>query len=348
MPPYRMILDRSDLSLKLLRESASYLGYNPRRCFQISSVKILREEVGFLASIIKETANRSNITDLLYDTRTGGTREGVSNVSHTVFENFPTNENRFLLDCHFKAVSRWAFDILLTQYEVAKANAAAKFNLIVSGTSAAAPLRGFLFERQVLNHLCSINKRWPFKTSPLTGSLPLEWAYSGPIRHITFDETTVINAITEAVQNKKSLHLIPVARNFAAADSILYDPNDPDAVLTCIQVTRNREHPISVSGLQHIQSWLKVGSPLKALRPSKKKPWRLLFVVPMGLIFGKQTYKGKDDAEIAEWAGKVHQSVLELKEETIFRRGSDSSIQHATTSQGGQQVRCWISVFEPC
>jgi len=87
-------------------------------------------------------------------------------------------------------------------------------------------------------------------------------------------------------------------------------------------------------GLQHIQSWLKVGSPLKDLRPSKKKPWRLLFVVPMGLTFGKQTYKGKDDAESAEWAGKVHQCVLGLKEETMYKTRN-----HFATG-GGQQVRC--------
>ena len=44
--------------------------------------------------------------------------------------------------------------------------------------------------------------------------------------------------------------MIPLARDFLAVDSILYDPNDPNAVPTCIQITMNTNHPIAVSGLR--------------------------------------------------------------------------------------------------
>jgi len=86
-----------------------------------------------------------------------------------------------------------------------------------------------------------------------------------------------------AVRKRKPLHLIPFVRDFPAVDSILYDPDDPDAVVTCIQITMNKDHAIVVSGLQQIQSWFKLGTPLERLRPTKTRPWRFLFVVPSGM-----------------------------------------------------------------
>lgn len=73
----------------------------------------------------------------------------------------------------------------------------------------------------------------------------------------------------KAVYSQKLLHLVPLTRNFAAVDSIIYDPNDPNAWFTCIKVTRNPDHDKTVSGLQHIESWLKLKSPLKDLPVAK-------------------------------------------------------------------------------
>ena len=56
-----------------------------------------------------------------------------------------------------------------------------------------------------------------------------------------------IDELTKAVQNEKPLLLVPLVRNVAAVDSTIYDPKE---VLTCIQITTNREHDVPVSGLQ--------------------------------------------------------------------------------------------------
>jgi len=157
------------------------------------------------------------------------------------------------------------------------------------------------------------------------------WNYRGSIRHITFQESTVFREISEAVQDLKPRHLVPVARNFPAMDSILYDPDDPDAAITCIQITMNMDHAIVVKGLELLQSWFKLRSPLQDLRPSNAKPWRLLFVVPLHMAHTFKLQKLKGDTPNNVWAGKVHQYVLGLEEGTIFRDGSDSST-------GGQQM----------
>lgn len=150
----------------------------------------------------------------------------------------------------------------------------------------------------------------------------MTWTYRGPIRHITFQESTDFHEIIEGVRYRTPLHLVSLVRNFPAVGSILYDPNDPNAFLTCIQITMNNEHPIAVSGLQLIDSWLKLRTPLAGLRPEKNRPWRFLFVVPLDMVSTFKLQKLDGDTARGDWAGKVHQCVLGLEEQTIFREDS--------------------------
>jgi hypothetical protein len=138
-----------------------------------------------VATVIQETAeNWSDITKLLRNTRSGGTRMRGSNVSHTIFQIYPpdTDPSRLLLHCQYEPISGWALNILLQQYEVSKANAAADFYYKLSGMPEAAALRGHLFERQVLSHLCGIDKKsrvsdtWVNRLQP--NNVELSWTHS--------------------------------------------------------------------------------------------------------------------------------------------------------------------------
>jgi hypothetical protein len=177
-------------------------------------------------------------------------------------------------------------DLLLRQYETHKVNVTANFYRTTSAMSGAGPLRGHVFEWQVLNHLNQIRTEYTWPIRRLTDSKQIAWTYRRPIDHITFQESTstVLGEITKAVRNRKPLHLIPLVRNFPAVDSILYDPDDLDALLTCIQITINKDRPMLVSDLRLIQSWLKQRTTLGGLRPTKTRPWRFLFVVPSGMV----------------------------------------------------------------
>jgi len=127
---------------------------------------------------------------------------------------------------------------------------------------------------------------------------------------LAFQETTVIDKIKDAVEAGEPLHLVPLAPNFPAVDSIVYYPNE---VLTCIQITIRSEHPIAVSGLRHIQRRLKGGTWSAGLRPKRKRPWRFVFIVPpeMASTFTWQKLNG--DTKLGAWAGKVEQYVLGLE-----------------------------------
>ncbi len=175
---------------------------------------------------------------------------GNSNVSHMIFQIFPTNFNakRLLSECHFEPVSRWTLDILLKEYEAYRANEIADFYFNVSAMRGAASLRGHMFKGQVLNHFSDMSIEHSFPIRGLIRSNRTTWIYRGPIRRITFRESTIIDSIKDTVRNRQPLHLVPFVPNFPAVDSILYDPNDPDAVLTCIQNTINVDHDIVVLG----------------------------------------------------------------------------------------------------
>ncbi|KAN0103607.1 hypothetical protein V8E52_011816, partial [Russula decolorans] len=328
-----IFLHPCDLSFKLLRESTSYFGYNPRECFEASSSAAnLRAKMSEAATLISD-APGCGITELLGDARAYGSNR-QSNVSHKIFQIFPTptDTNRWLSKCQIEAVSRWALDLLLRQH---KADTTAKFYYRFSTMSGTGSLRGHMFERQVLNYLRDIRTDCTFLIRGLTNSNQMPWIYRG-LECITFEESTIFHQISVAVEDRKPLHLIPLARSFAAVDSILFDPNED--CLTLIQTTINRECPISVKGLQRIQACLKPDTSLEGLRSNGAKPWRVIFIVPsaMAPAFTRQKLKG--DTSRGEWAGKVHQYVLGLEEKTIFRRRSDSSA--ITSQQGEQQVWC--------
>jgi len=246
----------------------------------------------------------SNILELL-----DFSRWGDSDVSRSIFVISPKNDLRLLAPCKFGAGSRWALDLLLKEYTSRRADAVAAFYRYISRGYETVSLWGHVFGLQVLNHLDGIDAIHKFSIRGLSCSEKMTWLYRGPIQRFDFlQDVDFIDKITEAVQNKKPVHLVPSALNFPAFDSILYDPNE---VLTCIQTTVRRDHHILVSGLQRIQSWLERDTRLAGLRASKERPWRFIFIVPSDEeSFELQQLEG--DPAQGEWAGKVHQYVLGL------------------------------------
>jgi hypothetical protein len=289
----------------------------------------LNAEKDDIKSVIRDAAWRTDFVELFRSTQSG-----INVFSHRIFQISSPDTNRLLSNCHFEPISRWAFDLLLDKYEEKNSDATADFYFTLSGMTDAATLRGHLFERQVLRYLFRADYR--FSIRQLTNFNEITLSGDKAIRRVNFEDSTISNDLTEAVRKQEPVHMVPSARDFAAMDSILFNPNDRDAVLTCIQITMNLEHHISVKDLIKIQGWLQ-GDPLANLRPSKKTPWRFVFVVPTRNASKFICQKLDGDTSKGEWAGKVHQYVLGLEEGTIFGPRSNPIVQHATTSQ---QVQC--------
>ena len=302
----RVFLYPFDISPHLLWESTSYFGCNPCLCFMgACSVNVLeRTKKDVMSRIRGIAAQEGDILQLLRSSRTGD-----SDVSHSIFQISPKNESRLLAQCELGAVSRWALDHLLKAYEIEQADAVADFCHHISRASNVASLWGHVFERQVLDHLDGIEGEYEFPIQGLTSSGEMTWIYRGPVpRFIFLQDLDFIDELTNAVQKNRPLHLVPLVRNFPVVDSIVYVPNEP---LTCVQTMISGEHPVVVQGLKRIQSWLKEDTLLARLHPSNERPWRLILIVPSDdVAFELQQSRG--DTAQGEWAGKVHQYVLQL------------------------------------
>jgi hypothetical protein len=148
--------------------------------------------------------------------------------------------------------------------------------------------------------------------------MDLSWSTK---RH-TFQPTTFAKELQSAIGNNKSLHLVPKDPNFRALDSTVYDPK-PEGGLTLNQVTASLDHPVAVVGLQRLQRLLKQNTPLAVLRPSvRRRHWPFIFIVPESILdsFRKQPFEG--DTVTQEWAKKVDQYVLGIKEENLWAGGT--------------------------
>ena len=161
---------------------------------------------------------------------------------------------RLLCCCQIGAVSPWALDALLKEYETRTADAAADFYISIADKPFAGSLRGRLMERQVLKYFDTFSGPHVFAMRSLADSAVSTWIYPGSAKRVTFESRLFSSSLTSAVEAKQPRHLVPSDPNFPAVDSILYNPAEG---LVCIQVTINNDHPVAVSGLKRIQAWLR-------------------------------------------------------------------------------------------
>ena len=241
-------------------------------------------------------------------------------LSHTIFELSPRDDDRLFSDALIGTVSSWALDLLLGAYESQKSDAAAEFYDSIAHIPKAGTLRGCIFERQVLKYFDDIQEPHTFSIRSLENGSTIKWVYPGPAKRHTFQPLTFAEELQSAVENKKPLHLVPKDPNFPALDSAIYDPG-PEGGIINVQVTTRMCFPIAVIGLERMQGYMKRNTSLADLRPSiRRRHWPFIFVVPdtNSDKFTKQPFEG-DTAE-HEWAKKVDQYVLGIKEESLWAR----------------------------
>ena len=297
-------------------KATMHFGYNPRLCFSDSySETALSGKIEGVQGRIESLAVDSHT----FLAKLNSYREGKSDgndVSHTIFRLSPT-DNSLLQSCRYGIVSQWALDCLLSACQAHEKDAALEFyRKLRTGDYLIAPLRGHLFEKVVLSHLDAIEANCNLSIRPLTGSDEITWTYPGPIPRVYFEK--FFDKISDAVKKKARSHLVPIAPNYAAADSIVYVPGE---VLTLVQATINPVHPIAVSGLKRIQTSLKANTNTNGLCPNQKQPWRFIFIVPeeMALPFKLQNMQGDTPTNV--WARKVEQYVFGLKVGSAFDTG---------------------------
>jgi hypothetical protein len=110
--PCRLFLNSNDLTYARLKESTSYFGFNPRRCFQTgSSARRLIQLQQSLEEEARSTSPKVKISTIFAETYSS------SGLSHSIFELSPEDDIRLLGSARVGAVSMWALDLLLKKYE---------------------------------------------------------------------------------------------------------------------------------------------------------------------------------------------------------------------------------------
>lgn len=310
-----MFLAPADLSYSRLRELTIYFGFNPRRCFH--APPSIKEAMLRIRIEIERCSAKMSLEDFWRETRS------TKSISHSVFQLSPSinDDERLLDDARISSVSTWALTVLLNTYKKRQANASYEFYKLLKGSQGTGPLRGAMFEAQVLEYLAALKGQEQFAIRRLSNSDTDQWTYPGPTTSSFSHSSTFTQSLRDAVTQEISLLLVPQP-NFAAVAAILYTPRD---VLTGIQVTVNTVHPVAVVGLQRIQKWLKQKSILDNLRPSVRGDhWRLIFVVPDDQAFSFEIQKFEGNGSDG-WLKKVDQWVLGMNEDTIWGRTSQLS-----------------------
>ena len=316
---FRVFLHTFDVTSKLLGESILYFGRNPRRCFDESHSRArLEAKKGEVVLVIRNLARKpTEILRVLCNRRAN-----AYDISHTIFELTPTDESRQFETSECVPVSPWVTDTLMKACERNEADSAARIYRKLSGALKAGITRGLVLEKLAQKTLDDIKSDTNLKIRGLTNPHQTNWMYHGPISRSNFDQSEFIAKINDAIKNNTPVHLVPLSPNFKAVDSIVYHPKDP--ILTLIQVTMNSEHPISVSGLQQIQKWLKLCSPSAKLRPNKSRRWRFVFIVPQYMVSTYRLQRFNNDTPGNAWGEKVDQCVMGIENGTVLDKADSS------------------------
>ena len=158
-------------------------------------------------------------------------------------------------------------------------------------------------------------------------------------------------ALTNSLESFASCYMFPLSKTFPSVDSVAltFDTGwQFDLFQMSIAVG---VHPIKVSGLQAMQSWLKLDTILKELRPTTTSPFAISLVLPkrpsnsfrrQSLMAAKEesssipskrrrtetgsALSGDEDHLVTFWEKKIRQYVLALDEDEVFPHILDCSI----------------------
>ena len=312
---YRLFLQKTDITIKRLREVSYICGSIPRPCFLAAvSPKKVDNAKTTIRNAIQEIKDLFTVVLHTQD----------SDKSQTIYRAFqvrPSSKNRFWESRVVEPVSGWALSEMLNELRKKSMADAYKFYCTIKGTPESAKLRGHIYEIYLHRYL-EISRAFTIKSLDNPSASP-EIRFISGTDYLDFESNGFSDHLASSVQSNTSWYLRPISPVFPSFDSFLYLPeiSHPGfSRLIALQVTTAADHGINIKGLEKVQRALKPGHPdLKGLRPAKDNKMIILFVVPptLGTTFGAQKITGK--AKVDHWYEKTAQYVMTLSEEELFK-----------------------------
>ena len=202
---------------------------------------------------------------------------------HTVFELFPRNDNRIWIQRRIQPTSQYALHLLLRAQVFESNLSISTIYHDLKVNEDAAEIVGRIWERAVHAYLQNL----PTKTT-----LTLKALGDYADRILVVDPTMRFrccgsdadfqNALSSSLESFASCYLFPLSKIFPTVDSVALTFNR-GRQFDIFQMSTAGGHPIRVSGLQAVQSWLKRDTVLNKLRPTTASPFAISFVLPKRL-----------------------------------------------------------------
>jgi hypothetical protein len=185
-----------------------------------------------------------------------------------------------------RPISHWVMDKLLQKAETKSAGARHRLFRNISLNPCLAPPAGSMWEAAVHKF---------FREVGVSVKLMMRSLEDGDLRLLSLDKLDVHACEDDAAfkslvfshyRDRSSCYLYPAKPNLSGMISILLVPDQPTI---SFQITTASSHPVAISGLQTAQRWF--NSPegfcsdeererFKELRPTKTRPWYIVFIVP--------------------------------------------------------------------
>jgi hypothetical protein len=237
-------------------------------------------------------------------------------IPHRAFVISPRDDGRELLNCLVEPISTWALRVVMSTLDSRGAEAAYEFYLRIEGSPPAANLKGRVWEEKVHQYFRSDNTlSFTIRSLEDDGPSTIKWEpFKNMLMYNFGPKRRLLDHLRDCIRANRAGYFQPTSKNFASFDAIIYQPGK---ALVNAQTTENYDHGINPKGAKKVQSLLSpFDKELKGLRPVKKNPWLILFVVPtpMQNSFKKQKFRTED----AIWKKKTRQYVLGLDKYAVF------------------------------
>jgi len=334
-----------DITNSRLENSITKFGHSPRVCFAAARGPTEAEDARL--KLVAGIRDIDDIPKLLNNTVQG------ERVPHCVFEVFPKDESRSWEEACVRPVSTYALEELLRYKSIQDANAAYNLYQQIKLMPDAGPLTGHIWERAVHAYFKLNDDERKFRLRGLGPTEDETLTFGSVAFHQCGADHHFEARLGSSANSSAPCYLYPIQRTFEGLDAFALLPFQKCLRFYTLQMTIRANHPTHVSGLQRAQGWLKRGSSLEAHRPTKERPWPIVFVLPQRLadawqmpqkLLSRRKKSGEDESPgsalgakrrktsgapskppVMEdnehlssfWADKTCQFVLALKEEQV-------------------------------
>jgi hypothetical protein len=242
--------------------------------------------------------------------------------THHIFD-IVAGDSLLYVDAHLRPRSDWALDLILEALQKKEKSQQEAFHDLIAPNSIASGFFGCLWKRHVHDFFQEHQGMQQTLMLRELGATSNEVQWTLTIQHSNyFPSMKLFSKLQTAVEDKKTSYLQPFSESYPTIDSMIctltpFDNNVCSLVL--LQIATNR-HYLKVKGLQMLQHQICCSSLADCLRPSKKNPWAIIFVVPddRAQNFTElQSLQGTAH-DIDIWQAKTRQFVLPLSRIQVY------------------------------